>query len=851
MPEITVREFANVVGVPVERLISQLSDAGLQGKKSEDPISEQEKSQLLAHLRRLHGKEGAAPEPSKITLSRKTVSEIKIPADKARTRSRLGVAKPGTPAKTVAVEFRRSRTYVKRSVVEEESARKEQEAEYERRRLLDAEAPAGEGAVAEMPPPVPTPVEEFQLEEPPVVEVAPPVVEAEPLEGPAPEQVAPAPVEVVAPPPPARGAPPRHGERRDAPADDRSGRGGGRKELHVAVDKSGKRKKKAPPPRRFVPQSAGKHGFERPTAPVVREVLVPESLTVAELAQRMSVKAAEVIKAMMSMGSMVTINQMIDQDTAMLIVEEMGHKGKIVRENALEEELLESAEGAGELQARAPVVTIMGHVDHGKTSLLDYIRKSQVAAGEAGGITQHIGAYQVQTAHGPITFLDTPGHEAFTAMRARGAKVTDIVILVVAADDGVMPQTEEAIKHARAAGVPLIVAINKIDKGNADLDRVRQELSVQGVISEEWGGDTLFAPVSAKTGEGVESLLENISLQAEVLELKSAVNGPARGVVIESRLDKGRGPVATVLVQRGTLRRGDVLLTGTEFGRVRAMLDASGAAIDSAGPSSPVEVLGLSGTPNAGDDAMVVDDERKAREIAIFRQEKDREHKLARQQASKLENVFQQMKEGETTALRIMLKADVQGSAEALSEALTRLSSAEVKVEIVASGVGGINESDVNLALASKAYMIGFNVRADSAARRLVDEEGIDLRYYSIIYDVIDDVKAAITGLLSPEIRETIVGIAQVRDVFRSSKLGAIAGCMVMSGTVKRSNPIRVLRDNVVIYEGELESLRRFKDDVSEVKAGTECGIGVKNYNDVKPGDQIEVYERTVVARTL
>jgi len=848
MAEITVREFANVVGVPVERLITQLGDAGLQGKRAEDPISEQEKSQLLTHLRRLHGKDGAAPEPSKITLSRKTVSEIKIPADKTRTRSR--VSKPGVPAKTVAVEFRRSRTYVKRSVVvEEETARKEQHAELERQRLLETAPEGTELSPIEVP--VAAPVEEFQLEEPPVA--AAPVEPEAPavIEAPTP---LPAPVVVEAPPAPAAptrrpdNAPPRHGERRDAPADDRRG---GRKELHVAQDKSGKRKKKSPPPRRFVPQSSGKHGFERPTAPVVREVHVPESLTVAELAQRMSVKAAEVIKVMMSMGTMATINQMIDQDTALLIIEEMGHTGRAVRENALEEELLESSDGAGDQLARAPIVTIMGHVDHGKTSLLDYIRQTRVAAGEAGGITQHIGAYLVQTSHGPITFLDTPGHEAFTAMRARGAKVTDIVILVVAADDGVMPQTEEAIKHARAAGVPLIVAINKIDKGGADLDRVRQELSVQGVISEEWGGDTMFAKVSAKTGEGVEALLETISLQAEVLELKSAINGPAKGVVIESRLDKGRGPVATVLVQRGTLRKGDVLLTGTEFGRVRAMIDASGATVDSAGPSDPVEVLGLSGTPNAGDDAMVVDDERKAREIAIFRQDKDRENKLARQQASKLENVFQQMKDGVTSSLKIMIKADVQGSAEALTESLMRLSSAEVRIEIVASGVGGINESDVNLALASKAYMIGFNVRADAAARRLVDEEGIDLRYYSIIYEVIDDVKAAVNGLLSPEIRETIVGVAQVRDVFRSSKLGAIAGCIVMSGNVKRSNPIRVLRDNVVIYEGELESLRRFKDDVSEVRAGTECGIGVKNYNDVKPGDQIEVYERTIIARTI
>ena len=601
--------------------------------------------------------------------------------------------------------------------------------------------------------------------------------------------------------------------------------------------------------RRVVAPVGGKHAFERPTAPVVREVPIPESLTVAELAQAMSVKAAEVIKAMMNLGSMVTINQMIDQETAAVVVEEMGHKAKLLRENALEEELLESAAG-GVLLSRAPVVTIMGHVDHGKTSLLDYIRQSQVAAGEAGGITQHIGAYRVTTAHGPITFLDTPGHEAFTAMRARGAKVTDIVILVVAADDGVMPQTAEAVKHAKAAGVPLIVAVNKMDKPGADPDRVRQELSVIGVLSEAWGGDTLFVPVSAKTGQGVETLLESIAIQAEVLELKAPDVGPAKGVVIESRLDKGRGPVATVLVQRGLLKRGDVLLTGTEFGRVRAMMDASGKVIDSAGPSIPVEVLGLSGTPNAGDDAMVVEDERKAREIAIFRQEKERDAKLARQQASKLENAFQQMKEGETTTLRILVKADVQGSAEALYESLTRLSTENVRVEMVASGVGGINESDVNLALASKAYLIGFNVRADSAARRLVDEAGIELRYYSIIYDVIDDIRAAVQGLLSPEIRETIVGVAAVREVFHSSKLGAVAGCLVMTGTVKRNNPIRVLRNNVVIYEGELESLRRFKDDVNEVRSGTECGIGVKNYNDVKPGDQIEVYERTVVART-
>jgi translation initiation factor IF-2 len=852
MAEITVREFANVVGVPVERLIAQLNEAGLVGKLAESPLAEQEKSQLLTYLRRLHGKDDASAEPSKITLSRKTVSEITIPADKKKIGSRL--VKPGVVAKTVAVEFRRTRTYVKRSVVaEEEAAKVEKE--------HGVAGPEGSAMTDLSPMPA---VAEFELMAEPEIQIPEPVAEvaAEPepvLVVPEPEPVAAAP-QVVEPPapksearphsaPPARPRPETAPPRRDTPAGADKSRFG-RKELHVATDKSGRRKKKAPMQRRFVPQNTGKHAFERPTAPVVREVLIPESLTVAELAQSMSVKAAEVIKVMMNLGTMVTINQMIDQDTAVVVVEEMGHKPKLLRENALEEDLLEKAAG-GDQNARAPVVTIMGHVDHGKTSLLDYIRKSQVAAGEAGGITQHIGAYRVSTDLGPITFLDTPGHEAFTAMRARGAKVTDIVILVVAADDGVMPQTEEAVKHARAAKVPLIVAINKIDKGGADFDRVRQELSQIGVNSEEWGGDTLFVPVSAKTGQGVDTLLQTISLQAEVLELKAADTGPAKGVVLESRLDKGRGPIATILVQRGELRRGDVLLTGTEFGRIRAMLDAAGNPIESAGPSIPVEVLGLSGTPNAGEDAMVVDDERKAREIAFFRLDKGRETKLARQQASKLENAFQQMKEGESTSLRILIKSDVQGSAEALSESLSRLSTDEVRVEIVASGVGGINESDVNLALASKAYLIGFNVRADAAARRLVDESGLDLRYYSIIYDVIDDVKAAVKGLLSPEIRETIVGVAAVRDVFHSSKLGAIAGCLVLTGVVRRKNPIRVLRDDVVVYEGELESLRRFKDDVNEVKSGTECGIGVKNYNDVKAGDQIEVYERTIVSRSV
>ncbi len=863
MAEIRVSDFASQIGIPVERLLTQLGAAGLADKKPADIISELEKSQLLTYLRRLHGKDDHTPEPSKITLKRKTVSEIKIPAEKAKG-SRLRVPTKPVVAKTVAVEIRRTKNYVKRSVVaEEEAARIEKESAELDQKRLDSAAVSGQGAaeravhdndvpaveivVSEAQTPAPAPAT-YVAEEPestPEVEV---VAEPEPALPP------PVPELPIPPPTPPRGRTEftqRPEIRPDNRTPDRDNRGGpGRKELHVATDKSGKRKKKQPPPRRPMTQAGIKHGFERPTQPVIRDVLIPESVTVAELAQKMSVKAAEVIKAMMTMGSMVTINQMIDQETAAIVVEEMGHRAKLTREDAIEAKLREDEGIEADFEPRAPIVTIMGHVDHGKTSLLDYIRSARVAAGEAGGITQHIGAYRVDTPHGSITFLDTPGHEAFTAMRARGAKVTDIVILVVAADDGVMPQTEEAVKHAKAAGVAMIVAVNKIDKPGSDPERIKQELSVRGVLAEEWGGDTQFVPVSAKTGEGVDKLLAAISVQAEVLELRASPHGPAKGVVLESRLDRGRGPVATVLVQRGELRRGDVLLTGTEFGRVRAMVDASGKTVDRAGPSEPVEVLGLSSTPNAGDEAMVVDDERKAREIAIFRQDKDRESKLARQQSVKLENVFSQMKDGEVSSLKIMIKADVQGSSEALSEALIRLSNAEVRVEIVSSGVGGINESDVNLAFASRAIIVGFNVRADNAARRVVDEEGLDLRYYSVIYDVIDDVRAAVTGMLAPEIRETIIGVAEVRDVFRSSKLGSIAGCIVTTGNVKRNNPIRVLRENVVIYEGELESLRRFKDDVNDVKAGTECGIGVKNYNDVRPGDQIEVYERTIVART-
>lgn len=593
------------------------------------------------------------------------------------------------------------------------------------------------------------------------------------------------------------------------------------------------------------------HSFARPTAQIVHKVLIPETITVAGLAEKMSMKAAEVIRVMMKLGVMATINQVIDQETASIVVEELGHKPQLLKENELEAslDLQTSEQKLGEAVSRPPVVTIMGHVDHGKTSLLDYIRRTKVASGEAGGITQHIGAYHVETPKGVVTFLDTPGHEAFTAMRARGAKSTDIVVLVVAADDGVMPQTIEAIQHAKAAKVPIVVAVNKMDKPEADPERIKTELSHHGVIAEAWGGDAIFVPISAKTGSGVEELLEAILLQAEVLDFKAVAEGPARGVVIESRVDKGRGPVATILVQTGTLKRGDVLLAGTEYGRVRAMVGDTGRTTDKAGPSIPVEVLGLSGTPSAGDEAIVVVNERKAREVALFRQGKFRDIKLARG-VTKLENIFERMSEGKVNSLNVVLKADVQGSVEAISDALTKLSTDEVKVNILASGVGGITSSDVNLAIASNAIVLGFNVRADATAKRIVENESVDLRYYSVIYDLIDQVKAALSGLLAPEYKEKIIGLAEVREVYRSSKWGAIAGCIVLEGVMKRNATIRVLRDNVVVYKGHLESLRRFKDDVSEVRSGMECGIGVKDY-DVKTGDQIEAFETIEVVRKI
>ncbi|RLA55978.1 MAG: translation initiation factor IF-2, partial [Gammaproteobacteria bacterium] len=601
-----------------------------------------------------------------------------------------------------------------------------------------------------------------------------------------------------------------------------------------------------------VHEEHSKHGFEMPTEQKTHEVELADMISVAGLAQQMFVKTGEVIKQLMKMGVMATINQMIDQDTATLLVEEMGHSVKLVSTDAIEDKHEETlAQHEGTAESRAPVVTVMGHVDHGKTSLLDYIRKSNVASGEAGGITQHIGAYHVNTDHGMITFLDTPGHAAFTSMRARGAKSTDIVILVVAADDGVMPQTEEAVQHARAADVPLIIAVNKMDKEGADPERVKNELSAKDVIPEEWGGDTQFINVSAITGEGVDALLDAVLLQSELLELEAPLDVPAQGVVIESRLDKGRGSIASVLIQSGTLRKGDTVVAGMHYGRVRAMLDENGEPINEAGPSIPVEILGLDGTPDAGDQFAAVKNEKQAREIVVNRQERTREAKMQRQQAAKLDNMFESMTAGEKKTLNVVLKTDVRGSLEAIQSALVDLGNDEVQVNIVSGGVGGIAESDVTLALTSGAVMFGFNVRADTSARRLVESEAVDLRYYNVIYDLIDDVKDALSGMLPPELREEIVGIAEVRDVFRSPKFGLIAGCMVVEGTVYRSKPIRVLRDNVVIYEGELESLRRFKDDANEVRNGVECGIGVKNYNDVQAGDSIEVYEVREIARTL
>ena len=844
MSSVTVKQFAEAVGVPVERLISQLSAAGLESHAPDALISDDEKVQLLKFLRGGDDSEGkgagkSTSSPKKITLKRKSVSELRQSSSQGKS-------------KTVSVEVRKKRTYVNRGAgMEEEQARIDAEqAENEKREAelreaeearLKAEQEAREKAEAE---------ERAREEARKQAEEEAARKEAEKAAlSKAQEQ------REVAPPkatPEAKKSEDNNGRggKRKAKGNDRDTKYG-RKEIHVAAGKAGRRGKKGKRGRAAASDDQP-HGFTAPTAPIVREVAISETITVAELAQRMAVKAADVIKTMMTMGTMVTINQVLDQETATIVVEEMGHKVKLINEDAVEDEITGlTEEHHGEQISRPPVVTIMGHVDHGKTSLLDYIRTAKVAAGEAGGITQHIGAYHVDTPKGTVSFLDTPGHAAFTAMRARGAKATDIVVLVVAADDGVMPQTKEAIQHATAGDVPLIIAVNKCDKPEADPNRVMQELVAEEVIPEEWGGEHMFVQVSAKTGQGIDDLLDSILLQSELLELTAVEDAPARGVVIESRLDKGRGPVASILVQNGTLKKGDIVLAGLEYGRVRSMLDENGKLITGAGPSIPVEILGLSGVPQAGDEAIVVASERKAREVALFRQGKFREVKLARQQQAKLENMFNTMEEGEVSTLNLVVKADVQGSSEALSESLRKLSTDEVRVNIVSSGVGGITESDMNLALASSAVVIGFNVRAEASAKRLAEDEEIDLRYYSVIYDAIDEVRHAMTGMLAPEFKEVIIGMAEVRDVFRAPKIGAIAGCMVVEGTVKRSNPIRVLRDNVVIYEGELESLRRFKDDVNDVKSGTECGIGVKNYNDVKVGDQIEVYDRIEVKRTL
>jgi translation initiation factor IF-2 len=854
MAQTSVAQFASELKVPPSVLLEQLRAAGVEKKQADDSLSESDKSRLLEYLRRAHG---SVEQKNKITLTRKQTSEIKKTDATGKYR-------------TVQVEVRKKRVFVKRDPNEVTAA------------AVAAEAP---------PPPPPPPAEPVSA----APASAAPAIDAKQMElrqeearrqnqlaelqanelrekqererREAEQKAAvaaaaatastaqPAATTLHAPKPatgdaktdkkPKKAKPTtilRDDSQRRRTIKTRGDAGGGMGGWH---GRGGGR-------HRGAPSGNEQTSFSQPIEPTVRDVPVPETITVGELAHRMSVKAAEVIKALMKLGTMATINQVLDQETAMILVEEMGHKAKAAKlddpESYLVEETEPHAEAAG--TTRPPVVTVMGHVDHGKTSLLDYIRTTKVAAGEAGGITQHIGAYHVETPRGVITFLDTPGHEAFTAMRARGAKVTDIVVLVVAADDGVMPQTIEAINHAKAAQVPLVVAINKIDKHEANPDKVKQELLTHGVVPEEFGGDSPVVPVSAKTGKGVDELLEQLLLQAEVLELKAAIDAPAKGVVIEARLDKGKGPVATLLVQSGTLNRGDIILTGAVYGRVRAMLDEAGKQVQSAGPSIPVEVQGLSEVPNAGEDMMVLADERKAREIALFRQGKFRDVKLAKQQAAKLENMFDNI-EGGKKFLTLVIKADVQGSQEALIHALTKLATEEVKVTVVHAAVGGITESDVNLAMAARAVIIGFNTRADATARKLAESSGVQIKYYNIIYEAVDEIKAALSGMLAPERKEQILGMVQVRQVFRISKIGTVAGCYVTEGMVKRSAQVRVLRDNVVIHTGDIDSLKRFKDDVREVKAGFECGMSLKNFSDLKELDQFEVFETVEVARTL
>ena len=933
MSDMKVKDLADTVGITPERLVDQLNEAGIKVSKPDDLITEDQKQSLLKFLQQRHGKMASENDasPKKITLKRKSVSEIKLGGGTSRQAG-----------KSVSVEVRKKRTFVKRSDAEtaapptpeapaaaptqaqilaeevsrqeqlrlQEMARKQQEqasleqeesareaaavaAAIEAERLADEEARLAaeeeQKALAEE-----AKIKEQKQAEPVKKQQAKPELtasqlahkkleeadakrraanlaridaekalearkkareEEEALEK-AKEEVRLAAAEAQAKEqkPDRKEADAKHVANKDKPA--RRGRFQRddefeRKELHVSEGKGRRKKKKGVSQKSATVETTTEHGFSRPTAPVVREVSVPDTISVSDLAQRMSVKAAEVIKTLMGMGTMATINQVLDQDTAVILVEEMGHVAKPVQENEVEQALETSIEITGEALPRAPVVTVMGHVDHGKTSLLDYIRRTKVTSGEAGGITQHIGAYKVETSRGEVTFLDTPGHAAFTEMRSRGAKVTDIVVLVVAADDGVMPQTIEAVQHAKAAGSTLIVAVNKMDKPDASPDRVKQELTNHEVVPEDWGGDVQFVPVSALTGMGVDDLLDAISLQAEVMELTAPVKGPAHGTVVESRLDKGRGTVVTVLVQRGTLRKGDIVVVGQEFGRVRALFNENGQQMDEAGPSTPVELLGLSGTPASGDELQVAPDDRTAREIANFRQTKARELKMAQQQAAKLDDMFNKMEAGDLKTLNVVIKGDVHGSVEAVSQGLQKLSTDMVQVRVVGSGVGGINETDAQLAAASDAILIGFNVRADNTARKVIAEKGLDVQYFSIIYDLLDVVTKAMTGMLEPVYKDEIIGLARVDDVFSSPKFGDIAGCLVLEGSVKRNNPIRVLRDNVVIYEGELESLRRFKDDVNEVNAGTECGIGVKNYKDVKPGDQIEVFERVLMKPSL
>ncbi|AZL84021.1 translation initiation factor IF-2 [Aliivibrio salmonicida] len=890
MTKLTVKALSEDIGTPVDRLLQQFSDAGIN-KKDGDSVSEGEKQSLLIHLKKEHGSADESASPTRLTLQRKT-------------RSTLSVAGSGGKSKDVQVEVRKKRTYVKASTLEEEKkteqmkveagdkakrdaeeaavreleqkakreaeekAKREAEAEVKVKR--DAEQTAKrtktEKAKKEMTTKndqAKTEADELKLrqeteatrkaeaEAAKLVEDARKLAEENEGRWKEEEQKKTA-AEKTADYHVTTSTHAREAEDAADRKDEQQPRRRKKKAKAAPVERGGRNQRGG---RNRKPQvnkpTSMQHGFDKSATVAKQDVAIGETIIVSELANKMSVKATEVIKVMMKMGAMATINQVIDQETAALVAEEMGHKVVLRKENELEEAVLSDRDNSATVEGRAPVVTIMGHVDHGKTSTLDYIRRAHVADAEAGGITQHIGAYHVETDNGMITFLDTPGHAAFTAMRARGAQATDIVVLVVAADDGVMPQTIEAIQHAKAAGVPLIVAVNKIDKEGANPDNVKNELAQYDIIPEEWGGENMFVHISAKQGTNIEGLLEAILLQSEVLELTAVKEGMASGVVVESRLDKGRGPVATVLVQSGTLHKGDIVLCGQEYGRVRAMRDENGKDIDSAGPSIPVEILGLSGVPASGDEATVVRDERKAREVANYRQGKFRDVKLARQQKAKLENMFANMEAGEVAECNVVLKADVQGSVEAIADSLRKLSTDEVKVNIVGSGVGGITETDATLAAASNAILLGFNVRADTSARRTIENENLDLRYYSIIYQLIDEVKQAMGGMLAPEFRQEIIGLAQVREVFKSPKIGAVAGCMVTEGTIKRNNPIRVLRDNIVIYEGELESLRRFKDDMPEVKNGYECGIGVKNYNDVRVGDQIEVFEIVEIQRTL